>query len=138
MGKARQLRKELICGLIAWCVVILIPLMICSENRLSVFLGVATGGLTASGILFHMYRHLEIALDMDVKPARRHMQFAVTQRFVIMAVVLAVSMMYYQWVHPVGTVLGLFGIKITALFYPKYHTLFVKWHEGREKQGCSS
>jgi hypothetical protein len=35
-----------------------------------------------------------------------------------MAVVLGVSMLGYRFVHPVGTVLGLFGIKISALMQP--------------------
>lgn len=131
MGKVRQLCKEMICGLVMWCVVILVPLMIVSESRVAVFFGVVVGGLVSVIVVFHMYRHLDIALDMDAKRAKGHMQFAVIQRFIIMAVVLGVSMVYYSWIHPIGVVFGLFGIKITALFYPVYHKLFEKRYAGR-------
>jgi hypothetical protein len=40
-----------------------------------------------------------------------------------MAVVLAVTMTQYRYVHPIGTVLGMFGMKISAFMQPKIHKL---------------
>jgi hypothetical protein len=68
-----------------------------------------------------MYRHLDIALDMDVKYAQRHIQTAALQRFFLMGAVVAVSFVLSDYIHPVGVILGLFGVKITALLNPILH-----------------
>lgn len=34
------------------------------------------------------------------------------KRFLVMAVVLAAAMMEYRYIHPIGTVLGMFGVNI--------------------------
>jgi hypothetical protein len=58
---------------------------------------------------------------MDVKYAQRHIQTAALQRFFLMGVVVAVSFVLSDYIHPVGVILGLFGVKITALLNPLLH-----------------
>lgn len=77
------------------------------------------GGAAALVLLWHMFRHLDIALDMDPAHASRHAQLASLQRLVIMAVTLAVCMIFYEYVHPIPAILTLFGVKVSALSYPK-------------------
>lgn len=65
------------------------------------------GGAAALVLLWHMFRHLDIALDMDPAHASRHAQLASLQRLVIMAVTLAVCMIFYEYVHPIPAILTL-------------------------------
>lgn len=96
-------------------------LIIVMQDKAAVLLGSVLGGITAAGLLWHMYHHLDIALDMDPKHAGRHVQIAAFQRIGIMAVVLAASMYFYRYIHPIGTVLGMFGLKISAFLQPTIH-----------------
>lgn len=131
MRQAKQTVTEMLCGLAIWGMAVLLVLEIISHNRLAMAAGIAAGLLTAVGLIFHMYRHLDIALDMDSGHAQRHAQFAAVQRLAIMAVVLAVSMVGYRKIHPVGTVFGIFGVKVCALMQPLVHKLCRKGKNGK-------
>ena len=39
----------------------------------------------------------------------------------LMAAVIAVSMTAYRYIHPVGAVFGIYGMKISAYLQPKVH-----------------
>lgn len=121
MRQAKRLCKELMVCLLVWTVPVMIIMTIVARRHLAMFAGVAVGSLTAAGLIWHMYYHLDIALDMDPKHAQRHTQIAAIKRMAIMAVVMGVSMVLWQYIHPVGTVLGIFGMKIAAFLYPALH-----------------
>ena len=123
MRQAKQTLKELMAGLAVWGAAVLAILMIVSRHRLAVACGLILGLAVAAWLLWHMYHHLGIALDLDEKHAGRHMQASSMKRFLVMAVVLAVTMTQYRYVHPIGTVLGMFGMKISAFMQPKIHKL---------------
>jgi hypothetical protein len=126
MRQAKQIVTDMMIGLAAWGLLVLLILEIVSRSRLAVAAGVLLGTVTAAGLILHMYRHLDIALDMDSGHAQRHTQFAALQRLGIMAVVLAVSMTLYRYIHPVGTVCGIFGLKISAFLQPAVHKLRIR------------
>lgn len=126
MKQAKQTVKEMIIGMLIWMLAVFLILLAVTEHRLSAACGLLYGGAASVGILLHMYRHLDIALDMDVKGARRHIQVASLQRMLIMGLVLAVSLLKPQFIHPLGTVLGLFGIKIGAFLRPTVHRYLQK------------
>ena len=107
MRQAKQTLKELMAGLAVWGAAVLAILMIVSRHRLAVACGLILG----------------LAVDLDEKHAGRHMQASSMKRFLVMAVVLAVTMTQYRYVHPIGTVLGMFGMKISAFMQPKIHKL---------------
>lgn len=80
MKKAKQILKEMFAGLVVWLLPVLIILVIVARHKLAMTMGVLLGGATAAGLLLHMYHHLDIALDMDVKHAQSHIQFAAIRR----------------------------------------------------------
>ncbi len=123
MKKAKQILKEMFAGLLVWLLLVLIILVIIARHKLAVAAGVLCGGAAAAGLLLHMFHNLDIALGLDVKHAQKHMQLATLKRFFFMALVLAVSMAGYKYIHPVGTVLGLFGMKISAYMQPLVHKM---------------
>ncbi len=124
--QTKQLIKEILTGLVFWSAVILLVLVIAAKHKMAVAAGVGVGMVTAAGLLFHMVHHLDIALDLDSGRAQRHTQFAAMQRTAIMAVVMVVSVFLYRYIHPIGVVLGIFGLKIAALLQPRIHRMFGK------------
>lgn len=123
MKKVRQILKEMFIGLVVWLLPVLIILVIAANHKAAMAMGVLLGGTAAVGLILHMYHHLDIALDMDVKHAQSHIQFAAIRRFLFMAAVLAVSMIWYEYFHPLGTVLGIFGMKMSAYLQPAIHKI---------------
>ena len=81
MKKAKQILKEMFAGLLVWLIPVLIILVIIARNKLAMAAGVLLGGMAAAGLLLHMFHNLDIALDLDVKHAQRHMQLATLKRF---------------------------------------------------------
>ena len=127
MRKARKILNEMMVGLVVWLIPVLIILLIIAHNKVAMALGVLWGGVWAAVLLLHMYRHLDIALDMDPKHAQGHVQFAAIKRMFIMAVVIVVSMTAYRYIHPVGTVFGIYGMKISAYLQPMVHKFIVAY-----------
>lgn len=130
MRKARKILNEMMVGLVVWLIPVLIILLIIAHNKVAMALGVLWGGVWAAVLLLHMYRHLDIALDMDPKHAQGHVQFAAIKRMFIMAVVIVISMTAYRYIHPVGTVFGIYGMKISAYLQPIVHK-FIVAHKSR-------
>lgn len=130
MRKARKILNEMMVGLVVWLIPVLIILLIIAHNKVAMALGVLWGGVWAAVLLLHMYRHLDIALDMDPKHAQGHVQFAAIKRMFIMAVVIVISMTAYRYIHPVGTVFGIYGMKISAYLQPIVHK-FIVAHKAR-------
>ena len=136
MRQAKQTLKELMAGLAVWGGFVFVILMIVSRHRLAVACGLLTGLGTAVWLIWHMYRHLDIALDLGEKHAERHIQVSSVKRFLVMAVVLAAAMMEYRYIHPIGTVLGMFGVKISAFMQPKIHRSMTS--QNRQKKADES
>ncbi len=63
MRQAKQVCKEMLLGLGIWVAAIGIILTVIATHRLAAFFGALAGGIVAAGIILHMYRQLDIALD---------------------------------------------------------------------------
>ena len=72
MKKAKIILKEMIIGLFIWSLPVLVIITLAATNKTAVICGVIVGVLSAAGIIFHMYKHLDIALDMDPEIARKN------------------------------------------------------------------
>lgn len=129
MRQAKKVCKEMLVGLIGWVVLTGVILAIMIQNHLAAIGGSVFGGIVAAGILFHMYRHLDIALDMDAAHAQRHIQVSAIQRMFFMGAALVVSFLLSTYIHPIGVIVSLFGVKVTALTNPFLHRIL----SGREQ-----
>lgn len=125
MDKAKQILKEMFIGLAAWLAAAMVILVIISNHKLATAAGLMLGGATAAGLMIHMYHHLDIALDMDEKHAQSHIRYAAFRRLFSMALVIAVSMIFYKYFQPIGTITGIFGMKISAYMQPIVHKAIV-------------
>lgn len=128
MKQAKQILREMMISSGIWSLAVALVLVIVGKGKISMLLGALLGGAAAILILWHMFHHLDIALDLEPKQATRHAQKAAIQRVAIMAVVLAVSMYFYRYAHPLATVLTLFGVKLSAFAQPTVHRLYEKYH----------
>lgn len=131
MRQAKQVCREMLAGLVIWMAAVALLLAVIATNKPAALAGVVAGTAAAAGLVLHMYRHLDIALDMDAKHAQAHTQVAAFQRMFIMAAVIGLSMAGSKYVHPVGVVLGLFGVKATALCNPVIHKQMQKFRKKR-------
>ena len=131
MKQTKKLLMEMFFGMGVWAAVMSLVLMLVAL-RLHIFplamvSGVLLGTLTSAGLLFHMYKHLDIALDMAPDKAGRYTQVAAVKRMFIMAAVMACSFLFMDYLHPAGTAFGILGMKASALMYPKLHIFAEKY-----------
>lgn len=127
MSSAKETLRELQLGIGLWGVLVLLAGMFCLRNdRLAYGAGAIAGVLTALYLSWNMYHHLDIALSEDKQFAKKHVQIWAVMRLIVMALVVGMSMVFYTYVHPIGVVLGIWGLKIAAWTQPmihKYRTL---------------
>lgn len=98
----------------------------------SIIFGVMLGSVGAVIFLLHMFRHLDIALDLDEKGARTHGSVAAMQRMVIAAIVLIISLKLPGFFHPLSTFLAFFGVKMSAFMQSGLHKLLHPQEDSRE------
>ncbi len=126
MKQAKEVCKEMLLGLAFWVGFVAVALTVFSAQHLAAAVGTLAGGAVGAALILHMYRHLDIALDLDVKQAQKHIQAAAFQRLFIMGAAVALSLVLSGYIHPVGVILSLFGVKVTALLNPVLHRLLAK------------
>ncbi len=123
MKQAKKVCRELLVGLTGWVLLTGVILAIVIQNHLAAIAGSVFGGGVAAGVVFHMYRHLDIALDMDAAHAQRHIQISAAKRMLFMGVALVVSFMLSTYIDPLSVIVSLFGVKVAALANPFVHRI---------------
>lgn len=126
MKQAKKVFREMLVGLLVWVILTGVLLALVMQEHFAAAVGSAFGGVVAVGIIFHMYRHLDIALAMDAAHAQRHIQMSSVQRLLLMGVALVAAFLFPKYIYPPGVIVSLFGIKITALLNPFIHRLLCK------------
>ena len=64
MKQVKQVLKELMISSILWTAIVTLLFVIISRGRVSMLFGGLFGGAAALVLLWHMFRHLDIALDI--------------------------------------------------------------------------
>ena len=108
-------------------------LMVVGILPLSMLTGIFSSKAQAKTVTasIDLSKDLDIALDMDAKHAQSHTQFAAFKRMFFVGVIMAAALVLPQYVHPIGVVFGIMGLKITALMYPKLHPVIQKYRKKR-------
>lgn len=131
MKQTKKLLREMFFGMGIWaagmCLILMFAAIRLHISPLAMVSGILLGTLTSAGLLFHMYKHLDIALDMAPDRAGRYTQVAAVKRMLVMAAVMACSFLFMDYLHPAGTAFGILGMKASALMYPKLH-IFMEKH----------
>lgn len=97
------------------------------HNPLSYVLGEIVGSAVASLMMVHLYRSLDIELDLPEKNAVRHAKITSAVRSLIEIGVLVGSFFIPDIVMPYTLLAGLLSRKFAAMFVPVMDNIRKKW-----------
>lgn len=118
MKTAKISLLEVIIGIWLLAVMVILAGVFFVTNPLSYVLGEVVGSATASLMMLHLYRSLDIELDLPEKKAVNHAKFTSVVRSLIEIAVLAGSFFIAEWVMPYTVLAGLLARKFAAMLVP--------------------
>lgn len=118
MKTAKISLLEVIIGIWLLAVIVILAGVFFVTNPLSYVLGEVVGSATASLMMLHLYRSLDIELDLPEKKAVNHAKFTSVVRSLIEIAVLAGSFFIAEWVMPYTVLAGLLARKFAAMLVP--------------------
>lgn len=118
MKTARTTLIETIIGIWILAVVVIVSGVFFVPNPLAYVLGEIVGSATASLLMLHMYRSIDIELDLPEKKSVNHARIMIMLRSFIELGVLFGSFYIENWVLPYTVLAGLFGRKFAPLMVP--------------------
>ena len=121
MREEKRTFLELLLGIVLFSVAISIVGVILAEDRLPFFLGVFFGAAVAAGLCFHMYKTLEVTLDMAEEQAIKRARAMAGVRMLFMGSAVFVALQFPGLFNIIGVVLGILTLKFAALFQPLIH-----------------
>jgi len=118
METAKTSLLEVIIGIWILAAVVILAGVFFVPNPLAYVLGEVVGSLTATCMMIHLYRSIDVELDLPEKKAVNHARITSVVRSVIELLVLAGSFYVSKWIFPLTVLAGLIGRKIAALMVP--------------------
>lgn len=118
MKTARTTLIETIIGIWILAAVVIAAGVWFVPHPLSYALGEVVGSATASLLMLHMYRSIDIELDLPEKKSVNHARIMIMFRSLIELCVLFGSFYIEQWVLPYTVLAGLFGRKFAPMLVP--------------------
>ena len=118
MKTAKISLLEVIIGIWLLAILVIFAGVFFVSNPLSYVLGEVVGSATASLMMLHLYRSLDIELDLPEKKAVNHAKFTSVVRSLIEIAVLAGSFFIAEWVMPYTVLAGLLARKVAAMLVP--------------------
>lgn len=130
MNSADNTVKELAAGIIVYGILTQIICLVVTDNTLSVAAGLWIGIATALGMMIHMKRSIEDALDFGEEGAPKHMRKTYVIRLFVVAVVFGVTA-YFQVGNIIAALIGVMSLKISAYLQPWTHRVFVRLQKSK-------
>lgn len=109
---------EVLIGIWLLALIVILAGVFLVSNPFSYVMGEIVGSATASAMMLHLYRSIDIELDLPEKKAVNHSRMMATTRSVIEIAVLFGSFSLAEWFSPYTVLAGLLGRKIAALLVP--------------------
>ena len=104
---------EVLIGIWLLAVLVILAGVFFVPNPLSYVLGELVGSVTASAMMLHLYRSIDIELDLPEKKAVNHSRAMATTRSILFA-----GFLLAEWISPYTVLAGLLARKIAALMVP--------------------
>lgn len=117
---------EAVAGIWLIAVVVIFAGVFFVPNPLAYVLGEIVGSAAASLNMLHLYRSIDIELDLPEKKAVNHARFTSVIRSFIELAVLAASFYFSDWILPYTVLAGLFARKFGALLVPLMDRIYKK------------
>lgn len=118
MEIAKNSLKEVILGIWIIAAIVILAGVFFVSNPIAYVLGQLVGSLTATLMMIHLYRSIDVELDLPEKKAVNHAKLTSALRSVIELLVLAGSFYVSQWIFPLTVLAGLLSRKFAALLVP--------------------
>ncbi|MBO5487126.1 MAG: hypothetical protein J5988_09420 [Eubacterium sp.] len=118
MKIAKRTLIEAIIGIWILAAVVILAGVFFVHNPLAYVLGEIVGSGTASLLMIHMYRSIDIELDLPEKKSVNHSRIMIMIRSLIELGVLFGSFYIAKWVLPYTVLAGLFGRKFAPMLVP--------------------
>lgn len=118
MKIAKRTLIEAIIGIWILAAVVILAGVFFVPNPLAYVLGEVVGSGTASLLMIHMYRSIDIELDLPEKKSVNHSRIMIMIRSLIELGVLFGSFYIANWVLPYTVLAGLFGRKFAPMLVP--------------------
>lgn len=133
--KINETLSELIAGiLVSGAVIQAIDLVVAAVHpqfanaRLPFSIGLWIGIVTAIGLSAHMYRSIDLALDMPPGDAEKYMRKAYLLRTIAILAVAGI-VTYFEFGYVMAAFLGMLCLKFGAFLQPLIHKLWKKFQK---------
>lgn len=133
MKTARTSLMEVIAGIWILAGIVILAGVFFVSAPLAYVLGEIVGSLTATLMMIHLYRSIDIEMDLPKKKAVNHSRAMSILRNFLEIGVLAGSMFVPQWVMPFTVFTGMLGRKVAALCVPYYEKWKAKGNKADSK-----
>lgn len=115
---ARKTLQGLLLGIAVFGIIEEILLLLLYRNRIAATLGLLLGLWTAVVNSVYIYRSLGRVLELDEKSSVKAMRGPVMIRYCFMGIVITLALLHPQIFSPIGVILGLLSMKISAYIQP--------------------
>ena len=119
--EALRVLHDLYVGIMLFSLMILAAGMIFVEGKLAFALGVFLGGGGACAVSFHMYRSLDVALELPKDAAVKYIRKRTGIRMLFMGILVGISCVFSEYLNVCGVVFGLLTLKFSAYLQPVIH-----------------
>ena len=131
MTKPNETLVELWIGSVAFACVVILASIWFLKDKSAYALGIGLGCLMSCYLAYHMARNIEKALDYEAG-AERIMRISSLLRYGMVVLVLIVSY-YVPFLNPIGTFIGLMGLKVAAYLQPFTHKIISSFGKNKEE-----
>lgn len=121
MEDSKKTLKTLLLGIMVYAIVFVIIGFFLSRNKQSYFAGLLLGIGIAAGLAVHLYKSLDYCLELDPESAEKTMRKKAVTRYLIMVIAAGTAGCFPGILNPVGLLIGLMGLKISAYLQPFIH-----------------
>lgn len=123
MKKAKKTLIEVIIIIWVFAIVVTCLGVFFVSNKIAYILGELVGSLTATAVMVHLFRCVDIETELPEKKAVNHARITSVVRTLIELAVLLLSVFIAQWVNPYAVFLGLLARKFSCLLVPFYERI---------------
>lgn len=88
------------------------------QDAFQFVLGVFWSSIGACVIAIHLYFSLQKSLDMAASDAAKRESTQAVIRLLIMIMVVVLGLCLHRWLDPLGVVIGMFALKVSAYVQP--------------------
>ncbi|MEF9941229.1 MAG: hypothetical protein RSA90_06570 [Lachnospiraceae bacterium] len=129
-NSADTVLKEVVIGILTFGIVVQMILIILSQEVGYRSIGLWVGTFTAIGIVIHMKRSIEDALDLGEDGATKHVAKSYAFRILVVLLVFG-TVVYFKLGSIFTTFIGFMGLKISAYLQPYIHKILFKFTKSK-------